>query len=419
MQPVPDSVLIHPPAGALTGAVTLPGSKSITNRALLIAALARGTSRITGALSSDDTRYMAQALRQMGVSVDQTDATTVVVTGTGTLRAPDAPLFLGNAGTAMRFLTAAAGLVDGTVVVQGDDHMARRPIGPLAAALQSLGVHAQDTNGCPPVTIHGTGGFRADRVEIDGSLSSQFISAVLMAAACGDAALHVSVPQSDIGGAGYINITLAVMRDFGARVDVVADGWVVHPGGYTARDYAVEPDASAATYLWGIERLTGGAIDLGVDPTAMSQPDAQAWHVIQQFPNMPGQINGAQMQDAIPTLAVMAAFNATPVRFTGIANLRVKECDRVSALSTELNRIRPGLATEDGDDLIVHADPSLSGQTLPTLITTYSDHRIAMSFALAGLRIHGITILDPGCTAKTYPLYWDDLAGLGVTLTRA
>ncbi len=131
---------------------------------------------------------------------------------------------------------------------------------------------------------------------------------------------------------------------------------------------------------------------------------------------MPAEIDGSQMQDAVPTLAVLAAFNRTPVRFTGIANLRVKECDRVRALSTELARIRPGLAREDGDDLVVASDPALAGQDLPTEIETYADHRIAMSFALAGLKIRGLTILDPGCVAKTYPGYWDALAALGVEL---
>ena len=201
------------------------------------------------------------------------------------------------------------------------------------------------------------------------------------------------------------------------KVEALGKGtWRIHPTGYTARDYVVEPDASAATYLWAIEKLTGGKIDLGTDPAKMLQPDAKAWNVIQQFPNMPAAIEGSQMQDAIPTLAVLAAFNKTQVRFTGIANLRVKECDRVSALSTELNKIRKGLAREDGDDLIVNADPTLAGQTLPTAIHTYSDHRIAMSFALAGLKINGLTILDPDSVAKTYPLYWDDLAKLGVAL---
>ena len=210
---------------------------------------------------------------------------------------------------------------------------------------------------------------------------------------------------------------MAAMAGFGASARETGPGrWVVTPTGYRASDFLIEPDASAATYLWAAEILTGGAIDLGVPATAFTQPDASAYAMIARFPDLPAEIDGSQMQDAVPTLAVLAAFNRTPVRFTGIANLRVKECDRVAALATELARIRPGLAREDGDDLVVIGDPGLAGQTLPTRIETYADHRIAMSFALAGLKIGGISILDPGCVAKTWPAYWDVLRGLGVAI---
>jgi 3-phosphoshikimate 1-carboxyvinyltransferase len=210
------------------------------------------------------------------------------------------------------------------------------------------------------------------------------------------------------------------MRAFGARVEERGDdNWFVQPTGYKATDFHIEPDASAATYLWAASALTGGDIDLGVPANAFTQPDAAASAVIAQFPHMPAVIDGSQMQDAVPTLAVLAAFNATPVRFTGIANLRVKECDRVSALATELSRIVPGLGREEGDDLIVASDPSLAGKALPTEIETYEDHRIAMSFALAGLRIGGLKILDPDCVGKTYPGYWDALASLGVGVKAA
>jgi 3-phosphoshikimate 1-carboxyvinyltransferase len=192
--------------------------------------------------------------------------------------------------------------------------------------------------------------------------------------------------------------------------------WRDEPTGYTAADFVIEPDASAATYLWAAEVLSGGKIDLGVANDAFTQPDAKAYETIAKFPHLPAEIDGSQMQDAIPTLAVLAAFNETPVRFVGIENLRVKECDRIRALSTGLSNIRPGLAVEEGDDLLVASDPALAGQTLPADIDTFADHRIAMSFALAGLKINGITILDPGCVAKTYPRYWDELASLGVGL---
>lgn len=414
------AVTVVPPPHPLRGQMTPPGSKSITNRVLLLAALAKGTSVLTGALKSDDTAFMAAALRLMGVGITEpdepsSDGTGFVVTGTGRLGAPGQPLMLGNAGTATRFLTAAVATVDGQVVVDGDAHMRKRPIAPLLAALRQLGIDASAATGCPPVVVRGQGGFAGGRVEVDGGLSSQYVSALLMLGACGRGPVEVALSGRDIGARGYVDVTVAVMRAFGAIVEPVGQAaWRIAPTGYRAADFAVEPDASAATYLWAAEALTGGAIDLGFAPDASSQPDARAYDVIRRFPHLPAVIDGAQMQDAIPTLAVLAAFNATPVRFTGIANLRVKECDRLAALATELARIKPGLAREDGDELVVDADPTLSGAHRPTRIETYADHRIAMSFALAGLRTAGITILDPGCVAKTYPGYWSALAGLGV-----
>ncbi|MDR6815601.1 3-phosphoshikimate 1-carboxyvinyltransferase [Neorhizobium sp. 2083] len=413
---------ILPPGKPLSGRAVPPGSKSITNRALLLAGLAEGTSRLTGALRSDDTRYMAEALRAMGVAVEQPDETTFVVTGSGKLLPPSAPLFLGNAGTATRFLTAAVASVDGTVVVDGDEHMRKRPIGPLVAALKSLGIDAEAPTGCPPVTVRGNGHFASGRVEIDAGLSSQYVSALLMAGPLvkqgANAPLTVALAGAEIGARGYVDLTLAAMQAFGAKVEQLdAATWKIEPTGYRAADFVIEPDASAATYLWAAEVLTGGRIDLGVPNDAFTQPDAKALEVISKFPHLPAEIDGSQMQDAIPTIAVLAAFNETPVRFTGIANLRVKECDRVRALSLGLNAIREGLATEEGDDLVVASDPSLAGQTLSAEINTFADHRIAMSFALAGLKIGGITILDPDCVAKTFPTYWDVLASLGVEYT--
>ncbi|MFN3364656.1 3-phosphoshikimate 1-carboxyvinyltransferase [Rhizobium rosettiformans] len=414
-----DSVTILPPAHALTGKVSPPGSKSITNRALLLAGLAKGTSRLTGALKSDDTRYMAEALRQMGVTVEEPDATTFVVTSTGELKSPAEPLFLGNAGTATRFLTAALALGKGRYVVDGDEHMRKRPIKPLVEALQSLGVAIAAPSGCPPVAIDANGAFKKNHVIIDAGLSSQYVSALQMAAACGSEPFTIELAGADIGARGYIDLTLSAMRAFGAKVEQpTPSSWVIQPTGYTATDFHIEPDASAATYLWGAEVLTKGQIDIGTPSDAFTQPDAKAYDVIAQFPNMPAVIDGSQMQDAIPTIAVLAAFNETPVRFVGIENLRVKECDRIRAVSTGLNNIREGLAKEEGDDLLVFSDPSLAGQSLPADIDTFADHRIAMSFALAGLKIRDITILDPGCVAKTYPAYWDALASLGVDLVR-
>lgn len=406
---------LTPVTKPLTGRVTLPGSKSVTNRALLVAALARGKSRLTGILRSDDTHYMMTALRAMGVEITEIDETTVDVTGSGTLRPSTEPLFLGNAGTAVRFLTAAVALVDGTTVVTGDEHMQKRPIAPLLETLRAMGVEASSETGCPPVIVRGTGRFRSGEIEVSGKLSSQYISAVMMLAAMGESETRIRIGGGKIGAVGYLHITAAVMRAFGATVTFPTESdIVVAPGGYTAADYPVEPDASAATYLWAAETLTGGDIDIGTTPEKMNQPDAKAHDMIAAFPNMPAEINGSQMQDAIPTLAVLAAFNETPVRFTGIENLRVKECDRIDAVHKGLIAIRPDLARVEGDDLIVHGDPKLAGQSCPCLIDSHADHRIAMSFALAALRIADVRIEDPYCVSKTFPNYWDVLRGLGV-----
>lgn len=406
---------LTPVTKPLVGSVTLPGSKSVTNRALLVAGLARGTSRLTGILRSDDTKYMMAALRAMGVEITEVDDTTVEVHGSGTLTVPDAPLFLGNAGTAVRFLTAAVALVNGQTIVTGDEHMQKRPIAPLLETLRAMGVNATSETGCPPVVVQGTGTFRSGEIEVSGKLSSQYISAIMMLAAMGDAETRIKIGGGKIGAVGYLHITAAVMRAFGASVAFPSPNEVVvQPGGYTATDYPVEPDASAATYLWGMEKLTRGAIDIGVAPQDMNQPDAKAYDMIAAFPNMPAEINGSQMQDAIPTLAVLAAFNETPVRFTGIENLRVKECDRIEAVHKGLTAIRSDLATVEGDDLIVQGDPGLSGQHHESLIDSYADHRIAMSFALAALNVPGVKIEDPDCVSKTFPTYWDMLRALGV-----
>lgn len=416
----PQSTLtVSPVDQPLIGRVSPPGSKSITNRALLLAGLAKGTSRLSGALKSDDTRVMSEALRLMGVQVDEPDDSTFVVTSTGQWLAPNQALFLGNAGTATRFLTAALANFQGDFVVDGDEYMRKRPIGPLVDALQRMGVEVSSPTGCPPVAITGKGGLEAGRIEIDGNLSSQYVSALLMAGACGKGPIEVALTGSDIGARGYVDLTLAAMKAFGAQVEAISDtAWKVAATGYTATDFHIEPDASAATYLWAAQALTGGKIDLGVATEDFTQPDALASLVIDSFPNMPPVIDGSQMQDAIPTLAVLAAFNNQPVRFVGIANLRVKECDRISALSHGLCAIAPGLAVEEGDDLVVHADPQLAGRTVDALIDTHADHRIAMCFALAGLKVAGIRIQDPDCVGKTYPGYWNALQSLGVKVQR-
>lgn len=415
-QSKPSRVSITPPKSPLHGLVVLPGSKSITNRALLIAALARGTSRLSGALKSDDTSYMAQAIRKLGVVIEEPDDTTFLVSGTGRLLASPTPLFLGNAGTATRFLTAVAANIHGVTVIDGDSQMRKRPIAPLVDALLSMGVEICAPTGCPPVTIVGRG-LVGGKIALNSSLSSQYLSALLIAGATGAEDFNISLTTPNIGARGYVEMTLAVMAAFGAHFEERGGvSWKIRPFGYRAADLEIEPDASTATYFWAAEALTGGSIDIGRRNSTFSQPDAAAHSYIYKFPHLPPAIDGSQMQDAIPTLAILAAFNKNSVRFTNISNLRVKECDRIAALAAELCRIRPGLAQEDGDDLVVYGDPELSCQYPTTNILTYADHRIAMAFALMGLRLPGLSILDPACTAKTFPQYWDVLSSLGIVL---
>lgn len=271
------TVTVTPPNFPLNGKVAPPGSKSITNRALLLAALAKGTSRLSGALKSDDTRHMSVALRQMGVTIDEPDDTTFVVTGHGKLQLPAQPLFLGNAGTAMRFLTAAVATVEGTVVLDGDDYMQKRPIGPLLATLGQNGIHVDSPTGCPPVTVHGVGKVQAKRFEIDGGLSSQYVSALLMLAACGEAPIEVALTGKDIGARGYVDLTLDCMRAFGAQVEEVNDTtWRVAPTGYTAHDYLIEPGGP------GERQVEVATVNQGQQFGIAGNPHFQADHRVQQ-----------------------------------------------------------------------------------------------------------------------------------------
>lgn len=411
------AVMIKPVRYPLRGRIILPGSKSITNRALLLASLAQGESRLTGALKSDDTCYMAAGLRQTGVVVHEPDALQFVVESKGKLQAPARALFLGNAGTATRFLIAAAATIDGETIIDGDLNMRKRPIAALVQALRTLGIDINASEGCLPVTIRGIGSIAGGQVEIDGQLSSQYVSALLMIAPKAKTPMEIAITGDQIGARRYIDLTISTMAAFGAAVEQIGtSAWRVQPTGYHATEITIEPDASAATYLWAAEVLTGGGIDIGRLPQAFTQPDADAYRYIAMFPRMPSVIDGSQMQDAVPTLAVLAAFNEGPVRFIGVGNLRVKECDRLTAVATELCRIRSGLAQVEGDSLTVFGDSALEPQDVETRIQTYQDHRIAMAFALAGLRLQGITILDPNCVSKTYPQYWEHLRSLGAEI---
>ncbi len=415
-----NTLTIIPPQKPFTGSVALPGSKSITNRALLLAALAQGTSTITGALKSDDTKYMATGLGQLGVKIEEPDATTFVVYGTsGHLSESKEPLNLGNAGTAVRFLTAAATLVVGETIITGSERMQGRPISDLTDALKQLSVKITTNDGSPPVKITSTGKLTGYSVKVRGDISSQYISALLMTLPYAADRETELVITGDLTSRGYVDITTAVMAAFGVIPLTAEHGRFVLPKRhYQGTDYAVEPDASSATYFWAAEKLTGGEITLANAPRVWIQPDSESRGIMERFPGPLGVVDGSRFPDAIPTLAVLAAFADGQSRFTGIANLRVKECDRILAIVTELNKIKPGLASEDGDDIVIHGDKNLAQTGQPTTITTYDDHRIAMAFSLVGLRVPGITIQNPDCVAKSFPDYWQALESLGVTLEK-
>lgn len=433
---------IEIPSGVqAAGCVRPPGSKSITNRALLIAALADGTSRLANPLHSEDTEVMLTALRQTGVSVQsEADGAVIRICGTGgRLQRSEADIFVGNSGTTIRFLTAAlAACATGRFRLYGVPRMHERPIGELVQALRLLGarIEYEGREGFPPLVVHG-GGLRGGEVTLSGSTSSQFVSGLLMAAplASGTVVVHLEGP---VVSAPFVEMTLRLMQLFDARVDAE---WNIHvgkaasvergtrvatfrvtPGGYKARELAIEPDATAASYFWGAAALTGGQVTVrGLTRSSLQgdiafvdllarmgarvhiEPDA----ITAEGHQLKGiEADMSAISDTAPTLAVLAAFASGQTRLWGLAHTRHQETDRVHAIATELTRI--GAHVEERPDALVITP----GSPRPAVIETYNDHRIAMAFALAGLRIPGLRIRNPACTAKTYPGYWNDLFAL-------
>lgn len=402
---------------SVEGVISVPGSKSLTNRALILASVANGQSTLSNVLISDDTEVMIKGLRQMGVSISFVEPNKILVNSNGKLSEPKQPIFLGNAGTATRFLTAMSCLVKGEVIIDGDEYMRTRPILPLVNALKSIGIDIQSDTGCPPVTIKSKGVLSSSEVTIDANLSSQYVSALLMLSPFNLKEFKIILKDSNIGGKGYIDLTLNIMKEFGITIETIENGWLIKKQSYKATNYFIEPDSSSATYIWAIEKLTNGKIDIGFEAKKMTQPDAKVYDLINSFPNFPDLIDGSQFQDAIPTLAVMAAFSKKKVLFTGIENLRVKECDRIKAIKEGLCKIHPELAIEIGDQLLVNGEIDIYNiKNLNVLIDSYDDHRIAMSFSLAGILIDGISISNYNCVSKTYPSYWKSLQSLGIQM---
>ncbi|MFQ5665672.1 MAG: 3-phosphoshikimate 1-carboxyvinyltransferase [Candidatus Binatia bacterium] len=406
--------------------INVPGSKSLTNRALLVAALADGESILEGALFSDDTQYMAKAWRQVGITV-AADATAhrFIVGGLGgAIPAATAELYVGNAGTAMRFLVAALCIGHGRFLVDGSARMRQRPIQDLLDALGELGarVYSGGEPGYPPVRVE-AGGLPGGHVRIAAAKSSQFVSAVLLAAPYARRTVEVEV-AGPLVAAPYIDMTVAVMRAFG--VPVARDGYhrfAVSPQRYTGRRYHIEPDASSAHYFLAAAALSGGRVRVRGLGNASVQGDARFVDLLEQMGASVvrgsdflevrggGRLDGIEadlnrLSDTMPTLAALAPFARRRVTIRNVAHVRLQESDRLHAVATELQRLGVHVR-ELGDGLVI--EPSA---VRPALVETYDDHRIAMSFALVGLRVPGIGIRNPACVSKTFPDFFARLEEL-------
>ena len=401
-----------------------PGSKSITNRALVVAALAGGgASRLEGPLEADDTEVMRTGLRRLGVLIDDADDPWLVLGTAGEISAPEGVLDVGASGTTARFLTAVAALAPGEVTIAGTERMRERPIGDLASALREAGVEVRTCDGFLPLTVGG-GGLPGGEITVDVSRSSQFLSALLLAApmAWGETVIHargrmVSYP--------YVETTLGVMRAFGASVEVNGGAFRVRPGGYRSSAFEVEADASAAVYPMAAAAITGGVVgieglfpgstqaDLGMLDVLQEMGCSVRWQgarlVVEGPPG--GALRGldrdmGRMPDAALGLAVTCLFAGGPSRLRRLGTLRLKETDRLAALATEISRAGAEAVVE-GDDLVIRP-----GSLRPARFRTYDDHRMAMSLALVGLRQEGVEISDPGCVTKTWPGFFTMLEKL-------
>ncbi|MEA2642046.1 MAG: 3-phosphoshikimate 1-carboxyvinyltransferase [Chloroflexota bacterium] len=424
IDPLPIEPLRRPPDAT----VTVPGSKSYTNRALLVAAMADGHSVIDGALFSDDTERMADSLRRLGLRVEaDAKAARFDVWGSGgAIPTAGADLFVGNAGTAARFLLAFVALGHGRYRLDGDPRMRLRPQGPLLAGLGQLGVAiaAEERAGCLPVSVQAAG-IEGGTVTMDGSQSSQYFSALLMVGPLTRRGMEIHV-EGELVSKPYIDLTADVMRTFGATVERDADYRTLRTSGgqrYQARAYTVEPDASNASYFLAAAALTGGRVRVNHLGRSSVQGDLQ---VLDAFAQMgctvaraddhmevrgPAQLRGIAVDanayaDMALTLCALAPFAEGPTEVRNITHVREQECDRIDAAVTELRRL--GQEVEEyPDGLRITPRP-----IQPATIETYDDHRVAMAFALVGLRVPGIAIANPSCTAKTFPEYWDCLDAL-------
>jgi 3-phosphoshikimate 1-carboxyvinyltransferase len=415
---------IPPAKGPIQGHVTPPGSKSLTNRALVCAALAEGTSTLTGALDSEDTRIMVEAWQRLGLSIEcSADRSELKVHGCGG-NLPQAaprepiPLFMGNSGTSIRFLSAALAACGGHFVLDGVPRMRQRPIGDLIASLRELGVDVQCRDGqFPPVEIR-SAGLPGGQCSVAAELSSQYLSGLLMAAPLAENPVQLTL-TGPLVSEPYVAMTCAVMQAFGVQVTTGERSFQIEPQPYRARHYAIEPDASAASYFWAAAAITGGDVTVHGLQEGSLQGDVAFVRCLEKMGcqvhfhpaavqvigrKLSGiEVNMNSISDTVQTLAAVALFASGPTVVRGIAHNRVKETDRIEDLATELRRLGAQVETFP-DGLAITPGP-----LQPAVVQTYHDHRMAMSLALVGLRQAGIQIANPACTAKTYPAYFPDL----------
>ncbi|MBE2998702.1 3-phosphoshikimate 1-carboxyvinyltransferase [Nocardiopsis sp. HNM0947] len=403
--------------------VDMPGSKSLTARALFLAACASGDSRLRRPLLSDDTEAFTEALASLGHTV-RTEGEDWIVTGSAAARpVQEAEVYCRDAGTVARFLPVLAAARKGTYRFDASEQMRRRPMGPLFEALRELGadVVCEGAEGHLPATINARG-LKGGRIVLDAGVSSQFLTALLMAGPLFPDGLEVEV--SELVSVPYVEMTLAVMREFGAQVRREGKVFHVAPGHYTAREYDIEPDASTSSYFFAAAAVTGNTVVVNGLGSRSLQGDVRFARVLGDMGadveftdedirvtgtgNLHGlEVNMRDISDTMPTLAAVAPFADAPVRIVDVYNTRVKECDRLAASADNLTHL--GIDTRTGQDWI-EVRP---GTPDPAVIACHADHRIAMSFTVTSLRLPEPLLLDdPACARKTFPDFYETLADL-------
>jgi 3-phosphoshikimate 1-carboxyvinyltransferase len=404
--------------------VAVPGSKSYTHRVLIAAALSDGRCVIENALESEDTDLTRETLKKWGVAMASEGGALVVSGCRGELSAWQRPVFLGNSGTSMRLLTAVAALVPGKTILTGTDRLRARPIQDLLDGLAQVRVAARslDGNGCPPVEIEG-GGVAGGRIELNCALSSQFLSALLLVGPYTREGLEVRVTHGPVSRP-YIDITLDTMAGFGIKAEREGYVWFRVPGNqcYRAGGLGVEPDCSQAGYFWAAAAVTASKVTVRGTRRSSRQGDVRILDILEQMGcRVATQADGVAVSggvlsavdvdmgdipDVVPTVAVVAAFARGRTVIRNVAHLRAKESDRLAAVSAGLNQM--GITAGCGEDTLWIE----GGTPHPAAIHCCNDHRIAMSFAVAGLKTPGVRILDETCVQKSFPGFWQTLEGL-------